>query len=193
MDDKTNKNKILELYKSPATIFSLRDISLIFKENNYNNLKSKINYYLDKGRLFRARRGFYSKDENYNIFELANKIYTPSYISFETILLKEGIIFQYSEKIILASNISKKMKVKDREIIYRRMKKEILYNKKGIIFENNYYRATKERAFLDTLYLNKNYYFDNLKSINWENCFDLLDIYNQKTLKKEINNYYKDV
>jgi len=186
------RGDILELYKSNNDVFSIKDLALIWKEENPNNLKSKIKYYLDRGKLFRVRRGIYAKTKDYNIFEAANKIYSPSYVSFETILQKEGLIFQYSEEIFLASSLSRQIRVADRKIIYRKIKKEILLNQKGIIYEDNYYRADKERAFMDMLYLNKNYYFDNLRIIDWQKCFEMLDIYKQKTLARTLNSYYQD-
>lgn len=186
------KGDILELYKSKKSVFSIKELALIWKEDNSDNLKSKIKYYLDKDKLFRIRRGIYGKTKDYNIFEAANKIYSPSYVSFETILQKEGLIFQYSEEIFLAFQLSKQIEIGNRKIIYRKLKNEILLNKKGVIYKDNYYRADKERAFMDMLYLNKNYYFDNLRSINWQNCFEMLDIYNQKTLAQALNSFYRD-
>jgi len=190
------KGNIIELYKSKNDVFTIKDIALIWKENNSNNLKSKIKYYLDEGKLFSVRRGVYAKIKDYNIFEAVNKIYSPSYISFETILQKEGLIFQYTEEIFLVAQLSKQIEINKRKIIYRKLKKEILLNKNGVIYENNYYRATKERAFMDMIYLNKNYSFDNLRTIGWAKCFKMLDIYNQKTLRQALNFYsqnYKNV
>ena len=186
------KGNIIELYKSKSSIFTIKDIALIWKESNSDNLKSKIKYYLDRGKLFRVRRGIYAKTKDYNAFESANKIYLPSYISFETILQKEGLIFQYTEEIFLAAQLSKQIEINKRKIIYRKLRNEILLNKKGVIYENNYYRATKERAFMDMIYLNKKYYFDNLRAIDWQKCFQMFDIYNQKTLKQSLNSYYQN-
>ena len=175
------KGDILELYKSKNNVFSIKDIALIWREDNPDNLKSKIKYYLDKGKLFRVRRGIYAKAQEYNMLEAANKIYCPSYVSFETILLKEGVIFQYTEEVFMASQLSKELKVNKRKIIYRKLKDEILLNNKGIIYEDNYYRADKERAFMDMIYLNKDYYFDNIRTIDWQKCLDMLPMYNKKT------------
>lgn len=186
------KGDILELYKSKNDVFSIKDVALIWKENNYDNLKSKVKYYLDKGRLFRVRRGLYATTANYNIFEAANKIYFPSYVSFETVLQKEGLIFQYSEAIFLAAQLSKQIEVNKRKIIYRKLKKEILLDQRGIIHKDNYYRASKERAFMDMIYLNKSYYFDNLRNIDWQECFEMLDIYQQKSLSLALNSYYQN-
>ena len=186
------KGDIIELYKSKSSIFTIKDIALIWKESNSDNLKSKIKYYLDRGKLFRVRRGVYAKMKDYNLFEAANKIYLPSYISFETILQKEGLIFQYTEEIFLAAQLSKQIEINKRKIIYRKLRNEILLNKKGITYENNYYRATKERAFMDMIYLNKNYYFDNLRTVDWQKCLKMFDVYNQKTLKQSLNSYYQN-
>lgn len=49
-------------------------------------------------------------------------------------------------------------------------------NSLGIQKKDNYYIASKERAFLDTIYLNQSYYFDNLSSIDWEKCFEMIII-----------------
>ena len=88
--------------------------------------------------------------------------------------------------------MSKQIKINKRKIIYRKLKDEILLNEKGIIYKDKYYRATKERAFMDMIYLNKNYYFDNLRTIDWEECFEMLDVYKQKSLEKALNFYYKN-
>jgi len=58
---------------------------------------------------------------------------------------------------------------------------------------DKYWIAEPERAFLDIIYLNKNYYFDNLSQINWGKCFSLVEIYKNKALKKRLKDYFKDV
>jgi hypothetical protein len=69
--------------------------------------------------LIRVYRGLYAKDEDYNQFELATRIYTPSYISFETVLTRSGINFQYYNNIFVASYVS-------REIIVNNQKYHLL-------------------------------------------------------------------
>jgi len=41
------RGDILELYKSNNDVFSIKDLALIWKEENPNNLKSKIKSYLE--------------------------------------------------------------------------------------------------------------------------------------------------
>ena len=52
--------------------------------------------------------------------------------------------------------------------------------------------ASKERAFLDAVYLYKDYHFDNLGSLDWEKIEDLKKIYKSKAFEKRVNSYYHD-
>ncbi len=179
------------LYKVNKTILTNKDLALIWQENDYNRLKSKISYYTKKGVLIRLTRGVYAKDEKFSARELATSIYAPSYLSFESVLKKEGIIFQYSDTITVASKWPRKININNISIQFRKLKDSILFNTNGIIFQDNYSMATKERAFLDMIYLYPNYYFDNLSNIDWDVCFELVKIYSNKQLIKRLNRYYK--
>jgi hypothetical protein len=72
------------------------------------------------------------------------------------------------------------------------LKDVVLFNSAGIVSKGNYSVATPERAFLDMIYLFPSYYFDNLKSINWEKCDEMAKIYNNKQLTKRLNKYRKN-
>ncbi len=185
-------NSTANLYKSSKTILTNKDLSLIWKEVNKNNLNAKIAYYTKKKAIKRLTRGVFTKNENYNPKELAVKIYNPSYISFETVLLEAGVIFQYYETIFLASKRTKTITVDKKTFTFRKLKDEILFNTKEIVKKENYSIASPERAFLDMIYLFPNYYFDNLRPLNWEKCFDLIKLYNNKQMIKRLNNYYKN-
>jgi hypothetical protein len=123
---------------------------------------------------------------------LATSIYIPSYLSFETILREAGIIFQHYDTIFVASKWPKKITIGGHAFIFRKLKNSVLYNSAGIVTKNNYSAATPERAFLDMIYLFPDYYFDNLKLINWEKCDELAKIYNNKQLIKRLNKYRQD-
>ena len=183
-------NFILEIYKKPQTVFSLKEISMLFPGFIYKNLKSKLSYFVSTGKLKRLRKGIYAK-ENYNFLELANKIYTPSYISLETVLEKEGIVFQKYKTVFVSSYLSRRIKVENQEIFYRKIKVEILLNSLGINEENYYFIASKERAFLDAVFLYKDYHFDNLRPLDWEKIKEIEKIYSSKVLVKRVTQYYK--
>jgi len=188
---KNKKDFILSLYQSDKTVFTIDEIALISRDPERNNLKSKINYYARKGELRNVRKGIYTKIE-YDPFELATKIFTPSYISLETVLWNEGVIFQTYETIFVISYLSRKIEVDENQIQYRRINEKYLLNPTGIIQKQNYAIATKERAFLDTLYLYKEYYFDNLEALEKEKVFSLLDIYRSRALSNKVRGILGD-
>ena len=186
-------NYIQTILKAKQTVFSVSDIMLLWGETASDKTKTRINYYVKKGDLHRVRRGFYVKDKNYNRFELATKIYTPSYISFETVLIQAGINFQYYNQVFVASYLSREIKTKDQVYCYRKIKDSILTNSLGLENKDNYFIALPERAFLDVIYLNKDYHFDNLSILDWDKVFEILPIYgDNKRIKKLLKQYYQD-
>lgn len=184
-------NLIAKLYASPKTILTTKDIALIWKETNRVNLLSKIKYYAKQGALIRLTRGVFAKSKEYDVKELAASIYTPSYISFETVLREAGIIFQHHDAVFVAGPYPITKKIGGHLITFRKLKDSILYNGLGVKQEKNYSIATPERAFLDTIYLSPKFYFDNLRSVNWEACFELAKIYGNKQLLKRLAAYQK--
>ena len=172
---------VLTIYKRSETVFTTRDLSILFPQLPYPLLKRKLSYYASTGKILRLRRGIYAK-ENFDPLELVNKIYAPSYISLETVLKKDGIIFQEYDTIFCISYLTRKIKCAGYNISYKKIKDVILLNKKGIKKENNYFIASRERAFLDAVFLYKNYYFDNLNPIDWKEVFNLITIYENNIL-----------
>lgn len=182
---------IAKLYQSKKTVLSNKDLALIWGENSQKRLNDKTAYYVRQGALIRLTRGVFAKDENFNAKELATSLYTPSYISFETVLREAGVIFQHYDTIFVVAKWPKTITIDKHTFTFRKLKDIILFNSSGIVSNNNYSIATPERAFLDMIYLFPNYYFDNLKSINWEKCDELVKIYNNKELIKRLNQYHK--
>jgi len=180
---------LITLYKLPQTVFSLKELSLMFPIIKYVNLKRRVNNFVKKGKLLNPVKGIFTKD-NFNALELTCKIYTPSYISLETVLVKEGVIFQKYDTIFAVSQVSRELEIKNNKITYRRLKGEILLNNLGIEKHNNYFMATRERAFTDAVYLYHDYYFDNLTVLDWNLVLDLTKIYKSKAMTKRIMSYY---
>lgn len=184
------KDLILKLYSKPQTVFQIEEVSQLFPEINPGNLRRRLHYFVKVGKLKNPRRGIYTKNE-YEPLELANKIFVPSYVSFETVLLKEGVVFQYYETIFVASYLSRDITVDGYKISYRQIGDLVLSNRSGIEEKNGYFIASKERAFLDAVFLYKNYYFDNLGGLNWDKVFELLPIYDSQALDKRVKSYYQ--
>ena len=185
------KIDITDVYEMKETVLTLADLSVGFVSVDYDNLKRKLHYWVKSGKLLRIRRGIYAK-EGYSKHELANKLVRPSYISFETVLIEKGVMFQAYESMFLASRVSKQIEIGKDVYIYRRLDEKLLLNMTGIEKRNNYFRANLERAFLDILYLKKDCWFDNLGPINWDKVFEILPIYNNKSLNTRVKKYFKD-
>lgn len=185
-------NFLTAIYGSKQTVFTSREIALLIAEKSMDNLKSKLSYYVKTEKLIRLRRGIFAKNGNYDRNELAVRIFTPAYVSFETVLSREGVTFQFYESVFVASYLSREISVGDRKITYRKLKDEILTNRKGLIDRGYYSEATKERAFLDRLYLLPDYYFDNLRGIDWDICEDIVPIYKSRKLERTLEKYKKE-
>jgi predicted transcriptional regulator of viral defense system len=181
------------ILRSSKTVLSSKDIALLWHAPGTSATRVRLNYYINKGDLYRIRKGLYAKDPDYHPFELATRIYTPSYISFETVLARDGLIFQYYEKIYIASYLVREITIDDQTYSYRKVKNQVLINPVGVEHINETSIATRERAFLDILYVNADYQFDNIGSLNWEKVFEILPIYTNKRLEKKVYRLYKIV
>ena len=186
-----NSSILLSLHKLPQTVFTLQEISLLFPDIPYANLKKRMSYSTTSGSLKKLRRGIYAK-EGYDMFELANKLYAPSYISLETVLQKAGITFQYYERIFAISYLSRTIEADKHTFEYHKIRSDILTNNNGIVKEGLVNIASPERAFLDTIFLHQDYPFDNLSTLNWDIVLSLQHIYKNSALVKRVNAYYQD-
>ena len=191
MDNKPSKGEYLDvLLRSSKTVFSVKDAALLWREEREQMVAIRLNRYVASGKLIRIRRGIYAKDKNYNRFELATRIYTPSYISFETVLTRAGINFQFYGNIFVASYVTREIEAGDQKISFIRMKDYVLSNTAGIDHQDGIAAAIKERAFLDRIYISKDYHFDNLNALDWDKVFEILPIYNNKRLEKKVKIYF---
>jgi hypothetical protein len=185
------KSTLLNIFKSKASIVTFKEILLASESTATSSLKRRLNYYVKNKELYAIRRGIYAKDKNYDRRELATKIFTPSYISFETILVEAGVIFQYYSTIFVATYQSKDITCDGQTYSFKKIKDTILTNTAGIEHKENYFAACPERAFLDLLYLNKNYHFDNLTPLNFNLIFSILPIYNNKRIETVVHKQFK--
>jgi len=178
---------LLDLYKDKASVFTMQGIAMAYGQGlDRDTVKSRMIGYVKKGEILNPRKGIYAKP-GYDEKELACLLYTPSYISLEYVLQRAGIVFQYSDEITSVGNLSRSVEIDGKVYRYRKIKGEILIDTTGIIREGNVNIASPERAFLDTLYLDSNYYFDNPSSLDKQKVLSLLPIYNSKTLEQRVS------
>jgi len=184
-------NIVLAIYSDSRYVFRLEDIAMIVGETDFLSINKKLNYYVHSGKLLNPRRGIYAKP-GLTQEELASKIYTPSYISLEYVLQLAGVIFQYDSRLTSVSYLSRELEINDKIFSYRKIKGEVLVNNRGVEQKGNINIATPERAFLDIMYLNTTYFFDNPKVLDKKEISRLLPIYNSKTLNLRVLKLLKD-
>ena len=189
MNEKKSDSLLKNILRLPQTVISMRELLLLWGNRSTSTLYSRINYYVKKGYLTQIRRGLYTKNKTYDPLEVASKLMTPSYISFETVLVRAGIVFQYYDSIFSASYRTRTLICDRQAYAYKRLKYSLLTNTQGIDVKDAYSIATPERAFLDTVYLNKSYYFDNLAALDWKKVYQLLTLYENKRMEKSIQRY----
>ncbi len=183
----SNYNKILD---SGKTVFTKKDLEKIL---NFKTKKALDQFlYREKKKWFlnNIYYGIYAL-KNYDIFELATKIKKKSYISLETVLKKEWIIFQYYDEIFLVSDDNLEKKVWDITFNFNKIKDSVLLNQLGLKHKKNYTIASVERAICDRIYLSKNYYFDDLSLIDFEKLEEISQIYNNKRVILEVKKLIK--
>ena len=183
---------IYSLYNDSRTVFRLKDVAMLTGETSFSSLNMKLNYYVRTNRLQNPRKGIYCK-QNYNLQELACRIFTPSYISLEYVLQQAGVIFQYDSRLTSVSYLSREVEIDGKTFSFRKIKNEVLVSSQGIEQKGNTLTiATPERAFLDMLYLNGDMYFDNLNPLKTELIEQILPVYNSQTLTKRVQKLFKN-
>ncbi|MDP3976110.1 MAG: hypothetical protein Q8P95_04295 [bacterium] len=180
---------LAKLYAAGRTIFSTKDLSLLWRRADTNYLKTKTYRLTKKSILIPLRRGLYAIKKDYNHQELANQLLVPSYISLHTVLSEAGAIFQYNSTIASVSRITRESEVDGVRYSYQKIKDAVLFNKSGIAVKDGITKACPERAWLDWLYLNKNASLDNDRALDWQKCLDLLPLYRNAALEKRLKKW----
>lgn len=186
------QNTTKRLFTSKQTVFRPDDLAILWNIQNPQYLKVKIQRAIQSGNLIRLRRGFYALEPAYDIFEAANKLVSPSYISLRTVLAQAGAVFQYDSTIYSIARVQKEIIIGKQHFYYHKMKDDIFFQRTGLFVEQNVTRATPERAFLDLLYLYPNANIDNYRVIKKEVCMELLPLYKNAALTKRFHYVYAE-
>lgn len=179
MQDIINKSKINILLKQDRRIFRTSDLSILWNINNKNTLYTTIKRYVDKFILFPISKGLYSivdpKQLDRQSIVLA-AIHDYAYITTETVLVENGVIFQDIPYITCVSGLSKKSQILNIDYKVRQLKDEFLYNNVGILKNNGIAKATLERAVADMLYFNPKSHIDGANIVNWDKVKEIQNI-----------------
>lgn len=183
-------------------VFSINDIKKI-DETFY---RARLNEWQNKGYIKKVIKGFYifsdlEISENI-LFLIANKIYSPSYISLESAFSYYNII---PEGVYSVTSITTRKTFKPAgnftSFKYKKIKEEFFFGYKLIEFKGRYFKmASLEKSIIDYFYFNPkkdsfNDFYEmrfNTSSLSEEIDLkivkDYLKRFNKKSLTKCINN-----
>ncbi|MBW1861647.1 MAG: hypothetical protein JRJ02_04655 [Deltaproteobacteria bacterium] len=195
----------LKKYFKDFTVFSLTDVKRIDAAFH----RRRLNEWQDKGHIKKIIRGYYIfsdlKIDETVLFETANRIYKPSYISLETALSYYHLI---PESVYGISAVSTRrtysFKTLIAEFSYRTIKPNLFFGYDIVSHNNKHFKiAGMEKTILDYFYLNpkikKESDFASLR-INRDiflaqtheaRLYNFLDKFAKKTLTKRINSFLK--
>ena len=137
------------------TVFSLADIRQVEPEFH----RRRLNEWQEKGHISKLVRGQYifrdlAIDEKV-LFEIANRIYPPSYVSFEMALAHYGLIPESVYGVTSAST-RKTMRFRTNvgDFIYRTIHPRLYFGYQIVAYgEKTFKLASPEKAFLELLYI----------------------------------------
>lgn len=179
--------KLEILQKTGLNVFTPNDLMVLWQSSDKRSVHESIKDYVRRGRMFSIRRGIYLLNKDYDTFELAQKLISPSYISYYTALAYHGIIFQKYSEIHSFAPYPKSITLDGEKYVYHKFKESIFNIQDGLILTDKYTIAGPERSICDTLYLNKSVAFDNLRNVDLLKLKSISKIYNNKRLEDEIN------
>lgn len=194
-----NYLQLSEIFKN-YVIFSNKDIFKFDKKFDSRRLYE----WQNKGYIQKLRNNYYrfnnhNLDEN-TLFIISNKVYNPSYISFESALRYYNLIPE-SVYQITATTSRKTMEFISNQTtyIYHHIKPTLFFGYCLRKSNDNFFTiATPEKALLDYLYINS--HLDNrtaieelrlnreeLTKLDWGKIDNYLKVFSKKNLAQKIN------
>lgn len=172
MSSLDNLNK---LYKNNISLLTTLDIENLLQIKSSRTLEDLIKRLIQENVLTSVEKGkYYVTSKQPSNFEIANFLYSPSYISFETALNYYGLLSQFPLEITSATLGKKTEKeINNQLYTYSKIDKKLFT---GYYKESNYLIATKEKALFDEIYLIS-------KSIKSESILQNLDLSNFEMVK----------
>jgi len=182
--------KLLE--SNNYVVFSDTELGVLFPNEKKENITVYLSRWVKSGKLMRIRRGVYELiyPRRHSVPDLfiANKLYSPSYISMETALSRYGLIPEVAmECISITVKTSRMFKNEYGSFVYHSVQPEAFT---GYRTENNngfeVLIAEPEKAVVDYLYFKKR------KGIKIDSLTDRMDIKAVKSLNRPKMNLYAD-
>ncbi len=172
------------LMESGRTVFTPLDLRMLWRVNTLN-AKISIVRMVKKGLVVRLAAGFYALNDRYNRYELANRVLSPSYVSFQSALFHAGINFQARDEIGSVALRDHRKKVGNTLYTHAAMKQDLFFNIKGVVTREGVAMALPERAILDSFYFGYLPDIDDASKLN-KTFLEKLSALYPKTVQKKV-------
>lgn len=179
------------LTDSGKTVFALGDIQSFWGEDDRRNVLITAKRMVKAGIILKLGKGYYALNKDYNRYELANAIISPSYVSFHSALLFWGVAFQKENAIYSIALLHYEKNLDGMVYKYHAMKKGLFFDVRGIILKDNISIASPERAILDSFYFGFLVNADNTQAVSKSELKNLSLLYPSSVQKRAKNLYEK--
>lgn len=150
-----NYDLLQNLQRNP--FFTVGDLSELLKIKQVS-ARVLCNRYVKKNIFVRLKRNMYILDQSWQNFsredflQAANILQVPSYISFMTALSFYDVTTQIQRNFFESASLKRSVKFDIKETVfnYYKLKKLYYFN---FVKKDNIFIATKEKAFVDSIYL----------------------------------------
>jgi len=176
--------RLKTLIDSKKTVFALGDFQSFWGKENKRNVVMTARRMVKRELLLKLGKGYYALNKDYNRYELANTIISPSYVSFHSALLFWGVAFQKEEAVHSAALFNYEKELDGTLYSYHAMKKELFFDTRGVIVKDYVSIASSERAILDSFYFGFLVNVDNQEAISRNELLSLSLLYPRSVQKK---------
>lgn len=193
-----------QLKMSSYLVFSIKDIEKEFPKFD----KKALVYWQKKGYIIKIRNGYYCfstiEKNDFFLFHVGNKIYSPSYISLETALSYYNVIPEGVYTITSITTLkTNRFNTPVGQFDFKHVQPQLFYGYQLVPFQNKKVSmATIEKTVLDYIYLHANlnqtidfsvlrWNKDILKQMDFLLFEKYQLLFNSKTLNKRIKQFIK--
>lgn len=181
----TGIEALKKLEKLKKDYYSVKDLERII-DIQVGNLRKQLTRWVEKGILVRIAKGVYAPyGTEIDVLKIANQMYYPSYLSFESVLSKYGILSQVPYTLTFATpKRTRKMILNDTEVEFTKLSDKYYF---GYVFEDGVNIASPEKALVDCLYLvskgKRSLNIDELylKNIDKEKLIEIAKVFPENT------------
>jgi len=191
-------NVIQELKRKKMILFTPLEFRRVFGVSEYA-AQWFIKTHTKEGPFVKLRRGLYMlADYPANNYLIANRLYAPSYISFDAALSFQGVIPETVYTVTSATTrITREFKVRNIRFVYHKLKKEAYAGYKSIKYlDSTILIAEPEKALADYLYFvalkKRDLHYErlNLKKIKKDRLLNYVKLFKQPKMIKLTKKIY---